>query len=165
MAINIKGKKKRWNGMDLFFVLIIAAVIAAAVFVIGNMNKSQQSAKTESITIEYTVEFRQVNNSALGTVKEGDIVRDPDNKRNIGTVISVQSVPYSKITYNPNDGSVYMAENPDVSDLVITIRAEATHSDSGYYVNDARFLVGRATNIWSPGFAGSGYCINIREID
>lgn len=165
MAINIKGKKRRWNGMDLFFVIIIAAIIAAVVFVLGNMDKGDKTAQAEIINIEYTVEFRQVSNSALGTVKEGDIVRDPDNKRNIGTVVSVQSVPFAKIAYNHSDGSVYMAENPDLSDLLITIRAEATHSDSGYYVNDARFLVGRPTNIWSQGFAGSGYCISIREID
>ena len=106
-----------------------------------------------------------MNNIALGKIREGDTVRDPDNKRNIGTVISVQSAPYSKIAYNSTDGSVYMAENPDFSDLLITIRAEATHSDMGYYVNDARFLVGKPTNIWSQGFAGSGYCISIREID
>jgi hypothetical protein len=165
MAINIKGNKKRWNGMDLFFVLIIAAVAVAVVFVLGNMDKGSKGTQTELISIEYTVEFRQVSNTALGKVKEGDTVRDPDNKRSIGTVVSVQSVPFAKIAYNDSDGSVYMAENPDLSDLLITIRAEAVHSDSGYYVNDARFLVGRPTNIWSPGFAGSGYCISIREID
>ncbi len=165
MSVNFKLKKRRWNGMDLFFVLIAAAVIAAAVFVLGNMDKGNKEQSAEIINIEYTVEFRQVNNQALGKIKEGDTVRDPDNKRNIGTVVSVQSAPFSKIAYNSTDGSVYMAENPDLSDLLITIRAEATHSDMGYYVNDARFLVGKPTNIWSQGFAGSGYCISIREID
>ena len=165
MAVNFKLKKRRWNGMDLFFVLMAALVIVAVVFVLGNMDKGNKEQSAERINIEYTVEFRQVNNIALGKIREGDTVRDPDNKRNIGTVISVQSAPYSKIAYNSTDGSVYMSENPDFSDLLITIRAEATHSDMGYYVNDARFLVGKPTNIWSQGFAGSGYCISIREID
>lgn len=165
MAVNFKLKKRRWNGMDLFFVLMAALVIVAVVFVLGNMDKGNKEQSAERINIEYTVEFRQVNNIALGKIREGDTVRDPDNKRNIGTVISVQSAPYSKIAYNSTDGSVYMAENPDFSDLLITIRAEATHSHMGYYVNDARFLVGKPTNIWSQGFAGSGYCISIREID
>ncbi|MBR6602656.1 MAG: DUF4330 domain-containing protein [Clostridia bacterium] len=159
MAVNFKLKKRRWNGMDLFFVLMAALVIVAVVFVLGNMDKGNKEQSAERINIEYTVEFRQVNNIALGKIREGDTVRDPDNKRNIGTVISVQSAPYSKIAYNSTDGSVYMAENPDFSDLLITIRAEATHSHMGYYVNDARFLVGKPTNIWSQGFAGSGYCI------
>ena len=35
MAVNFKLKKRRWNGMDLFFVLIAAAVIAAVFFVLG----------------------------------------------------------------------------------------------------------------------------------
>lgn len=165
MAVNFKLKKRRWNGMDLFFVLIAAAVIAAAVFVLGNMNRGNKEQGAEIINIEYTVEFKEINNQALGKIKEGDTVRDPDNKRNIGTVVSVQSVPNSKIAYNDIEGSVYMAENPDFSDLLITIRAASTHSDRGYYVNDARFLVGKPTNIWSRGFAGSGYCISIREID
>ena len=80
-------------------------------------------------------------------------------------VVSVQSIPFSKIAYNPGDGSVYMAENPDLYDLLITVRSEATHSDSGYYTGGARFLVGKSSNIWSQGFAGSGYCISIREIN
>lgn len=165
MAVNFKLKKRRWNGMDLFFVLIAAAVIAAVFFIIGNMDKGNKEQNAETINIEYTVEFKQINNLSLGKIKEGDTVRDPDNKRNIGTVVSVQNTPFSKIAYNSTDGSVYMAENPDLSNLLITIRAEATHSDKGYYVNDARFLVGKPTNIWSRGFAGSGYCISIREID
>lgn len=165
MAVNFKLKKRRWNGMDLFFVLIATAVIAAVFFILGNMDKGNKAHNAETINIEYTVEFRQINNQALGKIKEGDSVRDPDNKRNIGTVVSVQNTPSSKIAYNSMDGSVYMAENPDTSDLLITIRAEATRSDRGYYVNDARFLVGKPTNIWSRGFAGSGYCISIREID
>lgn len=166
MAIDIKGKKKRWNGMDLFFIVIIAIIIAALAFVFGNMGRNgADSQKSNTVSIEYTVEFRKMSNDALGAVKEGDSVRDPDNKRNIGTIVSVQSMPYATIAYNSSDGTVYMAENPDLSDLMITIRAEALHTDSGYYVNDARFLVGRITNIWSSGFAGSGYCISIREID
>ena len=165
MSVNFKLKKRRWNGMDLFFVLIVACVIAAAVFLLGNIDNGVRGQRTEAIAVEYTVEFRDVNNQALGKIKEGDTVRDPDNKRYIGTVVSVQSVPSSKIGYNSTDGSVFMAENPDFSDLLVTIRAEATRSDKGYYVNDARFLVGKPTNIWSRGFAGSGYCISIREID
>ncbi len=165
MSVNFKLKKRRWNGMDLFFVLIVVAVIAAVVFVLGNMDKGNKDQSAAMVNIEYTVEFKQVSNFALGKIKEGDTVRDPDNKRNIGTVVSVQSTPFSKIAYNSSEGSVYMAENPDFSDLLITIRAEATHSDKGYYINDARFLVGKPTNIWSRGFAGSGYCISIREID
>lgn len=166
MAIGIKGNKKRWNGMDLFFIVIITLIIAALAFVLGNMGKKVGGTQnSNTVNIEYTVEFRKMNNDALGAVKEGDSVRDPDNKRNIGTIVSVQSIPYATIAYNSGDGTVYMAENPDLSDLMITIRAEAVHTDSGYYVNDARFLVGKVTNIWSTGFAGSGYCISIREID
>ncbi len=165
MSVNFKLKKRRWNGMDLFFVLIAAAVIAAVFFILGNMDKGNKEQNAETINIEYTLEFRQINNLSLGKIKEGDTVRDPDNKRNIGTVVSVQNTPFSKIAYDSTSGSVYMAENPDQSDLLITIRAEATHSDKGYYINDARFLVGKPTNIWSRGFAGSGYCISIREID
>lgn len=165
MAINFKRTKKGFNGMDLFILIVIALVVAAAVFIVSGMRGGAGGSSSESVTIEYTVEFAKVNNSVIGSIKEGDSVTDPDNKQNIGTVVAVKSEPYSELIYNDNDGSVYMAENPDISNLLITVRAEASHSDSGYYVNGARFLVGRACNIWSRGFAGSGYCINIREMD
>lgn len=165
MAINFKRTKKGFNGMDLFILIVIAVVIAAAVFIVRGMGNGAAGASSSGVTIEYTVEFAKINNSVIGALKEGDSVTDPDNKQNIGTVVAVQSVPYSELIYNDNDGSVYMAENPDISNLLITVRAEAVHSDAGYYVNGARFLVGRACNVWSRGFAGNGYCINIREID
>ncbi|MBQ8005979.1 MAG: DUF4330 domain-containing protein [Clostridia bacterium] len=166
MAIKLKRTKKGFNGMDLFFILLIAALIVGAVFLYRNVNKNSDTAKAETVTIEYTLEFRRLENDVKIAVDAGDAVRDPDNKQTIGTVAyPPQVMPYSEIAYNYNDGNVYMAENPDLSDLSITIRAEATHSDSGYYVNGTRFLVGKAANIWTAGFAGSGYCISIREID
>ncbi len=166
MAIKLKRTKKGFNGMDLFFILVIAIIIAAAVFLSRNVTKNAGGASADTVTIEYTVEFRQLDNSVKVAVDSGDVVRDPDNKQVIGTVAyPVQSVPFSEIAYNHNDGSVYMAENPDLSDVSITIRAKATHSDSGYYVNGVKFLVGKSCNIWTSGFAGSGYCTTIREID
>lgn len=165
MAMKFKRNKKTFNGMDLFFILAVAIVAVAVLFVLRGMKKNPAATNESGVTIEYTVEFKQLDSSVIGFVKEGDLVKDPDTKQNIGTVVSVQSVPFSKIAYNADDGSVFMADHPDVYDLLITIRAEATHTDSGYYTGGARFLVGKTSNIWSRGFAGTGYCISIREID
>ncbi len=165
MAIRTRKNKKGFNGMDLFIIIVLALIVLAAVFVLKGMNKDTSSGAEETIEIEYTVEFRALSSYATGSVKEGDIVKDPDSKQNIGSVVAVQRVPYSTIAYNESDGSVYMSEHPDFTDLLLTIRADATHNDKGYYTGGARFLVGKYTNIWSPGFIGSGYCISIREIN
>ena len=165
MAFKLKREKKGFNGMDLFLVIIIALIIAAGVFLLRNINKNSGVSESKTVTIEYTVEFKKLYSSALGQVKEGDDVRDPDNKQSMGRVVAAQTAPYSQIVYNDNDGSVYMAEHPDYRDLLITLRAEAVHSNKGYYVNGTRILVGKSNNVWSRGFVGTGYCISIREVD
>ncbi len=165
MAINLKRNKKGFNGSDLFFVLLALAIVVGAIFLLNNVRKNSSSRESESTTIEYTLEFKQLGNSALGFIKEGDSVRDPDTKQTIGTVVSVQIETYSEIAYDKESGNAYMAEMPGLSNLFVTIRAEASHNNRGYYVGGARFLVGKESNIWSQGFAGTGYCISIREVN
>ncbi len=165
MATNIKKTKKGFNGMDLFIILALAVIIAAAVFLLRGIIKNDTAEKDKVMEIEYTLEFKARPSSSISFVKEGDDVRDPDTKQSIGTVVAVQSVPFKLLSYNYNDGSVKMAEYPDLYDLLITIRASATHDDTGYYTGGARFLVGKASNMVSQGFVGTGYCVSIREID
>ncbi|MBR4295512.1 MAG: DUF4330 domain-containing protein [Clostridia bacterium] len=161
----LKRKKKAFNVSDLFFIVVIVAVIAVGIFLYKNMGiGSSDSSGSNTVTIEYTLEFKELNGAVIGHVKAGDNAQDPDNKQSIGTIVSVQTVPYEEIVYNAEDGNVYMQANPDSWNLLITIRAQAEHTDRGYYVNGTRFLVGKSNYLWSRGFAGKGYCINIREI-
>ena len=107
MAIKLKRTKKGFNGMDLFFILLIAALIVGAVFLYRNVNKNSDSAKGETVNIDYTLEFRKLENAVKIAVDAGDAVRDPDNKQIIGTVAyPPQVMPYSEIAYNYNDGNV-----------------------------------------------------------
>ncbi len=166
MAVNTKDGKRRFNGMDLFIVILVAAAVAGIIF-IRNMASKPVSGGSDGdlVNIEYTLEFRKLRSDVIGYVASGDTVKDPDNKQDIGRVVSVQSVPYSEIEYNYSDGGAYMAENPDLSDLLITISARATKTSGGYYISGVKFLVGKSCNVRSKGFAGSGYCISIRETD
>lgn len=160
----LKRKKKTFNGSDLFFIVVIVAVIAAGIFLYKNMGIGSNSSDSNRVTIEYTLEFKDLDGSVIGHVKAGDNAQDPDNKQSIGTIVSVQTVPCEEIVYRSDDGSVYMQANPDIWNLLITIRAQAEHTDRGYFVNGTRFLVGKSNYLWSRGFAGKGYCVNIREI-
>ncbi|MEE0970705.1 MAG: DUF4330 domain-containing protein [Clostridia bacterium] len=166
MAINFKRTKKGFNGMDLFIILVLALIIAAAVFVLRGFSRTGAGAEeSNKRDVELTLEFRKLSGSVIGYIKEGDHVKDPNTKQDIGIVVSVQSVPYSEIAYNHNDGSVYMAENPDLYDLLITLRTDAAVTDKGYHTGGTNFLVGKSCSVWSQGFAGTGYCISIREMD
>lgn len=159
------GKKFRFNGMDLFIIVLAAAIIAGVFFLRNRTGTASADSESEVVTIEFTLEFRNLKNSVIGYVGEGDAVKDSDSKQTVGHVVSVQSVPYREISYNYSDGGAYMADNPDYSDLLITLRATATKDAGGYYSGGVKFLVGKSCNIRSKGFAGSGYCISIKEVD
>lgn len=165
MSTEKKRVRRVFNGSDLFFILVIVIAIAAVIFLRGNISKTDVTASDKTVNIEYTIEFKKLDNSVTTQIKEGDRVRDPDNKQFIGTVVSVQAEAYTEISYNYSDGGAYLAGNPDYTNMLVTIKAAAQHTESGYYVNGARFLVGKQNHIWSNGFAGSGFCISIRETE
>ena len=93
-----------------------------------------------------------------------ELVYDKEGKNEMGTVLSVQSVPYSEICYNHTDGSAYMADNPDYSNFIVTVRTSGSHTESGYHAGSVRILVGLDINVRLGSFSGSAECIGIREI-
>ena len=161
--MKVKKTKKTFNGSDLIFVMLFVLLIIAVIF-FRNYFFGAEKNSAESISFEYTLEFSCQANSLAGMIKEGDTVYDKEGKNEMGTVLSVQSVPYSEICYNHTDGSAYMADNPDYSNFIVTVRTSGSHTESGYHAGSVRILVGLDINVRLGSFSGSAECIGIREI-
>lgn len=157
-----KDKKRSFNGSDLALVIVLVILLIVGIFFYKRVSSGNDI--NEKLTIEYTLEFLFQSNSIAGMIKEGDILRDMSGKNNIGTVIAVQSTPHSELSYHYTDGSAYMAETPDYSDVIVTVRADARHTESGYYVGSSRLLVGLPIEVRSVSFTGKAECIIINEI-
>ncbi len=165
MALKFNYKKKRFSASDLVIILVIAVIIAAVIFLKNNVSSNSSGSGDRVVQIEYAIEFKMVPIDISKKIEAGDSARDPDNKQYIGTVVSAEETPYSELVYNFNDGAPVLSDNPEYSNLIITLRAEAVHNETGYYINGAKFLVGKQSHFWTKGFASTGYCVGITELD
>lgn len=157
-----KVKKRNFNGIDLAAVLILVTVVIAGIFFYKRVSSAGRDG--EKVTVEYTLVFPSQSNSIAGMIKEGDILCDNGGKDNMGTVISVQSIPHSELSYRYSDGGAYMADTPDYSDVIVTVRADVRHTERGYYADSSRLLVGLKINVRSASFSGNADCISINEV-
>ncbi len=165
MSLKFNYKKTRFSGSDLVIILVIAVIIAAVIFLRNNISSQGSTSNDKVVEIEYAIEFKMVPAAVIKQIEAGDSARDPDNKQYIGTIVSAEETPYSELVYNFNDNTPVLSENPEYSNLIITLRAEAVHNDTGYYINGTKFLVGKQSHFWTKGFASTGYCVGITELD
>lgn len=155
-------RKIRFNIIDLIIILIIvaAAFVLAKVFVGGG---NDIAAETNTKKIQYVIEIQEVEDRFDGSVKKGDAVQDAIERKNIGTVVGVQSSDFQKITFDYDTGmeTVSYVEGRIVLD--ITIEATAIVTDKAYTVDGCEIRVGEQYSIMLPEFYGVGYCIKITE--
>lgn len=159
-------RRRKFNIIDLVLVLAIAAIIVA-VFFVGNKllgSDSPASSGADKLQVEFTLQFKEIPDSGTGNLAEGDVIRDANSKAPLGQVTEVFYEPYSELLLTDGDQGGVMAEKEGYTNMLVTVRGEATKDERGYYFNGIKMLVGKQTFVWSPGYSGEGWCMAIREV-
>ena len=160
-------RKRKFNFVDLVLVLAIAA-IAVAVFFIGNKllgGNETAASGADKIQVEFSLQFREIPDSGTGNLTEGDVIRDANSKAPMGQVTEIFYEPYSELLLSDSEQGVgIMAEMEGYTNMLVTVRGEATKDERGYYLGGVRVLVGKQLDVWSPGYSGNGWCVAIREV-
>ena len=155
-------RKIRFNIIDIIIILIIlaAAVVLVNVFV---GNDKDIAAENSYKKIQYVIEIQDVEERFDNAISKGDPVQDAIERKNIGTVIGVQSSPYEIITFDYNEGveTVTTVEGRVV--LNVTIEATAIATDKAFTVDGCEIRVGQQYSVMFPDFYGIGYCIKLTE--
>lgn len=148
--------------IDALIILIVAAVLIVVISAYsGGGNISFTS---EKATIMYTVEIEGIDPALASSIAVGDGVVD-ENGYSLGAVAAgVEVDSFFEISYDPATGEVISSEHPRLSNILITITAEAEiDSIGGYVVDGRRIAVGAEYQLDLPGFEGRGRCISIIE--
>lgn len=155
-------KKRKFNAVDAAILIVIAAIIGAAAFLLLRDKPETVSEKT---AIEYTVEFRKVHNELRDNISEGDTVIDSVAKYNIGKVTRVTSSDALYEGENMVTGQAVVSTWPGYADVRITVEAEATIGANGRYVISGGYdiSVGTKVCVRTPNYNGVGYCTAIGE--
>lgn len=158
----MKERKIRFNLIDALIILVIAAVVFAVLYIfVLSDKKTDVSVAAETTTIQYVVQAVGVDERFDGLAKVGDPVQDAIERKNIGTVVGVQSEPYKKITFDYDNQRETVAEVEKKVTINVTIEATATETDTAFTVNGCEIRVGGKYSLSMPDVFLSGYCIDM----
>ena len=161
---------RRINIFDIFFVLIILAIILListfffdfSIFGIGS----------EEVEIAYTVERDNVSSDMVGRIEKGDLVLDPAGKENAGFVTNISYSDCVRYMYNEESGAIEKVTLPEdetgyvPQTVKITIQVNADYDKgAGYSVNGTRIVVGSSLDLCFAEFTGVGECIELTVLD
>ncbi|MEA4816529.1 MAG: DUF4330 domain-containing protein [Lachnospiraceae bacterium] len=155
------ANKKFFGLFNLFDIVIVAIVLVLAFGAYFFMHK-ETIVETKKLT--YMVELNDLPAGFSENIHIGDKVTDNVKNYNMGTVTDFKAEAYKKLTEDYETGKMADSIVPDRESVILTIEANVTESESDFRV-DGNFLVkaGLVANVKGPGYAGSGFIINIKR--
>ncbi len=157
-------RKIRFNFVDLLILLILAAAVALVAFVfVGGFGKGAAS-ETQTATIEYVVEIKDLDSSLQDTLAVGQLVEDAVERKILGELKAISKSEAKEINFNFTTGEEEYTAVEGKINLTLTIRAQAEETDVSFTVNDYEIRVGTHISMILPGFQCNGYCIGMTKL-
>ena len=164
-----KKSKRKFNLIDFFIVIIILTLIAAVIYALSPLlSDIKKSWNTNEITLQYTVEFKNVDTQLKEKIESGDSVTNAVTKNAMGYVSEIEITKSEKLYYHEDtEGNItgVMVENEDGGqyDITVTIVSSSANfeTDVGYSVNGTRIAIGEQLSLRFPDFSATGYCTSI----
>ena len=159
----MEKKKRRINVVDVFIVIVAAALIAAfAYFAVGDSGINTDT-KGEA-TIRYDVSIEGFAEEYKDLVKVGDKISNVDFDCEVGKVVAVAPAEHTVVyNYNKAEQKMVAAEVPDSYKCLITVETKCEEADLGYHVGAVQIKTGKKMNFRTPGFAFAGIIMDIER--
>ena len=159
-------KKPKFNIIDLLIIVVIAAVIAAGVYILGS--KTETQTKTKTAEVIFTIEEKEVDPVRMEYYKEnakvGDTVTVGIKEKVTGTLEKVEIVPTKKMFTDSITGQKSWKDELSRYDLTFTIKAEITETDTDFLIGTAKIKVGKSQNFIGKGYSGYGTVVAIEKV-
>lgn len=156
----------KFNIVDVFLIIIIAAAIGILVYILmgNNLIKSSQN-----ITILYKIEIKIIKNAMLPDIKKlqaGNEILDSVRNQPIGAIYDVEIADAMFNLENNVTGVVQEVLHPEHSTVTLTVKTQCEKTDiKKYYVGGKNIMVGTRIDFRTQNFIYSGYCIYLEEIE
>ena len=149
-----------FNIIDAALIIIALLCICATVFFFTDADITN-SKGGKKITLEYTVEFDPTREEFKNLLEIGDSITEITTMKNAGEIINVVYYDHFYIGTNDETGEAVSTKDEGKIKMVLTVRAEAIKTDTGYSVNGYELLIGNDMTIRTPSFTGTGICTSI----
>ena len=161
-------RKIKWR-LNLFDIIIIACALVAAVLIINYASRSGGGASIipagTQETLTYVLELQGMRFDSAELIKVGDSLIDKVEKRALGTVASFELKPAMQLSNDSTTGDRVVSEVPDRVDAIITVRAQATATDSQVSVDGFAVRVGARVSVNGPLYNGAGFIAFVERSD
>ncbi len=141
--------KKKFNIIDLVIILVVIAVTAAVIMIMGI---KEEPVYTEPVTV--VVEVRQRTESFCDIPKEGDIIINATTKQEIGSLVKKEVLPAKIINTSAEEGKFVNAEIPGYCDLYLTVKL---HSGTDVA------KIGKSLYVQSRDYACTGFVVDVLD--
>jgi len=159
----MSGRKVRFNAVDAVILLILAAAVGVLLYIFVFSADKNQNTETNVHTIQYVVEIQNIDDHYENAVEIGQPVQEAVKRKQIGTVVGVQTLPFEKVTFNYETGKTTVAAAEGMITMKITIEASVTETDRAFTVDGCEIRVGEQYSLMLPGMYGAGFCTDIIE--
>ena len=168
----IMAKKTKFNLMDCLIILVVAAVIAGGLYVIGNLRGSgsnEGGGGAETVTIRYTVELakedKELAHLFAAAAERGDRCYVGEKEKAEAVIKEVICTPATLLNNDTETGEAFWAEIPGKYCINVTLESTGTESDSDIKAGGGAVLkVGDETSVKGKGYAGYGFITALETV-
>ena len=151
-------RKVRFNFIDLLILLLVASAVFVIlyVFVLSDRNASEPA--QEEKTIQYVVEFLNVDERFDEIIKKEQPVQDAIRRKAMGTVVGVEPKDFEKITFSQNTGEEILSNAEGRRTIYVTIETKVVETKEAFMADGVAIRVGEQYSLIFPEFYGVGFC-------
>ncbi len=149
----------KFSIVDLFVIVLVLACIGA----VGLKLKKAETVSGGDRTIVYDVLVENVRDVSIKAIEDNfENVTDAESKKGLGNIVNVTAEP-ARVLVQKSDGKYTFAEYDNRYDVTITLKAQGTETDDGYYTSSGRqIMVGEKLNMNNGYSQATGEIISVK---
>ena len=146
-------KRARFTFIDL---LIILVIIAAAAFAVWRFAPDRSASGTKA---SFTVMLTAKDDAFLSAMHIGDKVYISNKEKDTGVIAKIEAKPAESLQFDSMDGKYVLSEIKNKNDILVTIEADASETDTMITVGSTPVKVGLEMPVRGKGYASMGYIV------
>ncbi len=152
---------KKFNGMDLFIIVCLVAVIALGAYLLLGRDTGGEVSESKNVKVSVTVEFAAQDEEFANTPQIGDIAMIGEKSKMRTTVSEVKTPTAMATGYNTISGEVLYSEMKGDYDVQVTMVADGAETSKDISVDGIAVRVGEKVVVSGKNWAGEGYVIGL----
>ncbi len=158
-----KNKKVKFNGIDLFIVIVLVVVIAAGAYLLTSGGTSVAT-EEKNVDVNFVVELAGKDAGYEDAIKVGDIVMVGEKDKMQTIIENIEVIPAKTTGYDILTGRVLRADVPMQNDIRVTLSALGVEDSNSIKINDIAVRTGQNLAMFGKGWSSTGYVIGLETV-